>query len=145
MFGIRCSAFAFGFHLLNSFIGVSVNYRLVNILEDFPVFFGILKSFLVLEVLGKSFEIDNITTVFLLCKNLLYRCLAPLIRVRLSFLTAFVKTFLRSVADCTEEACDFFNDIFEQSNDIIDKILNGVVAVAFSKVTEVTEDVINAT
>ncbi len=48
-----------------------------------------------------------------------------------------LRDLLGVVTDCTEEARDFFDDVFEEGNNIIDKILNGIIAVAFSKITKI--------
>ena len=94
VFWLRVSAFAFLDKSLYRFKGFSVNDRLVNILEDFPVFFGILKPFLVLKALGIGFEVYHIATIFLTNKNLTYGRAFPLVRVRLYLFTASAYTSL---------------------------------------------------
>jgi len=65
----------------------------VNVLEDCPIFFGILNASFVAEGFGIAFEIDNISAILLLLKHLGYRGLAPLVRVWLCFLSTPAHTF----------------------------------------------------
>ena len=88
VFRLRVSVFAFFDKSLYRFKGFTVNNRLVNILENLPVFFGILKPFLVLKALGVGFEVYNITAIFLTDKNLTYGRAFPFVRVRLYLFTA---------------------------------------------------------
>ena len=46
------------------------------------------------------------------------------------------------ITDCTEEARDFFNDVSDECNDVVNYINKLAFAVAFGEVTEVTEDII---
>ena len=85
-FGIAAAGFAD--QLLHLFKHLTVNNRFVDIFENRSFIFGISIPCFVLEGFRAGFEIDNIPAVFLLCKDFGYRCLAPLIRIWLCFLSA---------------------------------------------------------
>lgn len=67
------AAFGLGDAFLHLFKIRSGNDRLVNILEDHPVFRIIIVPSLIFEGLGIGLEFDHIAAVFLLGKDLLYR------------------------------------------------------------------------
>ena len=60
------SAFGLFHKLLYLLPRVTVNDRLVNVLEDCPIFFWILNSGFVAEGFRCAFEVDDVTAVFLL-------------------------------------------------------------------------------
>ena len=77
------------FHkFLHLFPSITINDRLVNVLEDRPIFFRVLNSGFIAKGLGSAFEIDDVTAVFLLREHLGNGRLAPLVRIGLRFLTA---------------------------------------------------------
>lgn len=51
--------------LLNLFIGVTLNDRLVSVLKHHPVLFRIVDTAVILERLGVRFEVQHIAAVFL--------------------------------------------------------------------------------
>ena len=55
----------------------------MDIFENDPVFFRVLQPGLILERLGVGFEVDNVTAVFLVGKDLGNAGFAPLIWIRL--------------------------------------------------------------
>ena len=86
------SALSLFYKLLHLLPRVAVNDRLVNVLEDCPIFFWVLNSCFVSERLLRALEVDDITAVFLLCEHLGNGCLAPLIRIGLCLLTTSTHT-----------------------------------------------------
>ena len=80
----------FAHHFLYLLVSLPVDDRLMDILEDDPVFFRVLQPSLIFERLGVGFEIDNVTAVFLVGKDLGNAGFALLIGVRLHpFATSF--------------------------------------------------------
>ena len=71
---------------------ITVNNRLVNVLENHPVFFRIIVAFLILVWFGISLEVDYIAAILLLSENFGDSGFAPLVFVRLCYLTAFSDT-----------------------------------------------------
>ena len=65
--------------------GVPVDNRLVNILEDDPVFFRVIDAGLILEGLRVGLEIDHIAAVFLQGEDLLDGGMPPLGRLHGTF------------------------------------------------------------
>ena len=78
---------------LDLFPDYTVDDGIMDVFEDQPVLPVIIDPLLILVGFGIGFEVDNITAVFLLTEDFLNSSLTPLIRVRLCFLTAFVKAF----------------------------------------------------
>ena len=68
---------------------ITIDNRLVNILEYNPVFFRIVVPFLILVGFGISFEVDDIAAILLLGKDFGNSGFAPFIFIRLCDLTAF--------------------------------------------------------
>ena len=85
--------------LLHLFKGISVDDRLVNILEDHPVFLRIITASLVFEGLGIGLKIDDITAILLLRKNFADGAVFPPIRIRLRFLSAPADPFFVPVCE----------------------------------------------
>ena len=79
---LRCSAFCLCRMLLYRFPSITVNNRLVNIPEDFPILHWIINTGFVLEVFGIGLKVDNITTVFLLAEYFLNSSFTPLVARR---------------------------------------------------------------
>ena len=69
IFRLRITTASFADQLLHLFKYLTVNNRLVNIFENRPLILGIGIPCFVLEGFRTGFEIDNISAVFLLCKN----------------------------------------------------------------------------
>lgn len=90
--------------LLHLFKGVPVDDRLVNILEDHPVFLRIITASLVFERLGIGLKIDNITAILLLRKNFADGAVFPPIRIRLRFLSAPADPFFMPVCGTVQNA-----------------------------------------
>ena len=93
IFRLRITTAGFADQFLHLFKHLTINNRFVDIFENRPLILGISIPCFVLEGFRAGFEVDNIPAVFLLCKNFRYRCLAPLVRIRLCFLAASRQPF----------------------------------------------------
>lgn len=82
--------------------GVPVDNRLVNILEDDPVFFQVIDAGLILEGFGVGLEIDHIAAVFLLGQNFTNGAVFQSVRVWLRLFAAPADAFFVSVRRAVE-------------------------------------------
>ena len=60
------SALGLFYKLLYLLPSITINDRLVNVLEDRPIFLRVLNSGFIAEGLGSAFEIDDVTAILLL-------------------------------------------------------------------------------
>ena len=77
----RCSSAGVGYQLLYIFKGFTVDDRLMDIFEDYPVFFRAVQPFLLFKRFGVGFEVDNITAVLLPGQYAVDRRRSPLIQI----------------------------------------------------------------
>ena len=82
--------------------GVPVDNRLMNILEDDPVFFRVIDAGLILEGFGVGLEIDHIAAVFLLGQDFTNGAVFPSVRVWLRLFAAPADAFFLLVRRAVE-------------------------------------------
>ena len=88
VFLVRSSPLCRNGQLLHLLENVTGDYRIVDVLKDLPIRRIVRDPFLVLEGLGVGFEVDHVSAVFLLSKDLGDGILAPFEGIDLRFLSS---------------------------------------------------------